>query len=336
MSNRNRRTYIYAWICPDTGHPIYVGKTSVSIAVRQRHHINTAREGIEPSLKYVWLREILSQGKELEVVELERCVATIAGEIERSWVTLLSERFFLLNTARAGAGGPGIGRVKWTENLIARLGQEHDATIALDLGCDRKTVAYRRIILGIAPCTLAPSLPSNTIHLQTDVLELLGKESDRMIANRLGISDSVIKRHRLRLGIESYAIATGNDGRIRKGENKKRWGESKVTDECMSLLGTMPDEDLGQRYGISKSVICLTRKKHGIKSYAAIRDKNSRQRKHHTRCRKKPNEVIPLLGTMLDKALAQKFGISISTVSNTRQKLGIPSFSKQGRRKKRD
>lgn len=49
-----------------------------------------------------------------------------------------------------------------------------------------------------------------------------------------------------------------------------------VPDECIELLGTMSDFDLGQIFSLSKKTILMLRRKHGIQSYAEVNDHPTR------------------------------------------------------------
>ena len=215
---------IYAILCPDTGRPMYVGKTSQRLSDRMRAHMYKAKKGQTP--KDEWLRSLSYMPK---CLALDQCEVSNSGKLERRWVSRLS-RFNLLNAAPAGSGNPGIGRVSWTPEIDSELGRVNDCEIALRLGCDRKTVAHRRLSLGIKACgdraknKKPPAMGGwNKKALAADILLRLGKEPDYLLARRAGVSKPVIRRARIEAGINSYAQSTGNTGRIKEGEPHRRW-----------------------------------------------------------------------------------------------------------------
>lgn len=224
-----RASVIYAWVCPKTGAPVYVGKTSMSLERRTYNHKRCSTVKPKTKKEY-WLRDILALGLSPRVVVLAKCSVERSSGVERRWVRRLRERFDLLNTSTAGAGNPGVGRVKWTEDLIAMLGKVPDSTIAKMIGCERKTVSYRRECLGIkASFDRANNVPPpnmggwNKISLPDHIAARLGLESDRTLAAEMGIGKSVIARHRKILGIKTFAILSGKSGRFAKGDPHPRW-----------------------------------------------------------------------------------------------------------------
>lgn len=262
-----RRVIIYAWVCPDTGRPVYVGKTSQTLGTRQRSH---RREATKKSRtpKHLWLRDLLAAGKVPEIVELERCSVEASSFVERVWIRLLDERFELLNLSPGGGGNPGVGRVRWTPELTALLGVIHDPELAALAGCDRGTVAYRRTVLGIAACP-DRELPPNTVTLSEDIIARLGSVPDYILAKEIGISKFVISKHRRRLGILPCATSTGQNGTFKSGEPHRRWRPKSpdLLAEIAAQLGTMTDEALAKRYGLSKSFVHNMRRSQGIESY---------------------------------------------------------------------
>lgn len=279
----SRRSIIYTWICPYTGNPVYVGKTSVSLKTRIDTHRLKAKRRPE-TRSHIWLRDILARGDDITVVELETCRDTAASYVERQWIAILSERFVLLNTGLGGEGGPCQRQFAWTEDVIRLLGTISDQALSSQLGCNRRTIAYQRDLRGIPPFPEKPK-PFTTVVLLPDTIERLGKEPDYLVAKRLGVSKFVIAKHRKLLGIPPCAEATGRNGRIPKGFN--RYPETPP--EIVALLGTMTDEDLAKIAGMSKPGIAAMRRRLGVPSYASVRDKTKRQRKWAPHKRRKAN-----------------------------------------------
>lgn len=123
-----------------------------------------------------------------------------------------------------------MGRVDWSEDLLAMLGSVADSEIARLIGCHRKTVSYKRECLGI-PASHSrknnrppPSMGGwNKIQLQAHVVERLGVLPDYILADEAKVSKGVIARRRREKGIHSFAQQTGKDGRIQMGEPHRRW-----------------------------------------------------------------------------------------------------------------
>ena len=223
-----RKVLIYAWICPTTGRPVYVGKTSQTIALRMRSHKRESDKRLTP--KAVWLSEVLEKGFSVRVVVLDECSVESSSAIERRWHRRLSDRFDLLNASVAGAGNPGIGRINWTPELLAKLGTVPDSELAAEIGCERKTVSYRRECLKI-PASFdrknnSPPPPNggwNKATVPATIIAALGTMPDYRLAESAGVSKKVIANERRKRGILDYASATGNDGRIKCGEPHRRW-----------------------------------------------------------------------------------------------------------------
>jgi hypothetical protein len=124
-----------------------------------------------------------------------------------------------------------------------------------------------------------------------DEIALLGTDTDRAIANRLGIPVRSVESKRRRLGI------------LRPRES---W-----TEQELALLGTEPDDRLALKLGRPVSAIQRKRTQLGIGAFTAF---------------KWTEENLALLGTVSDNELARKLGISAGRVFWKREKLGIPAF----------
>jgi hypothetical protein len=93
-----RTQKIYAIICPKTGNPVYVGKTSQTLAARLRAHKGMARRHPDTAI-HRWMRECFSQGLGMTARILEEVGLEESGPAERRWVALYSEDYKLLNQA---------------------------------------------------------------------------------------------------------------------------------------------------------------------------------------------------------------------------------------------
>ena len=224
-----RISVIYVWLCPTSGIPVYVGKTSMSLSRRMNNHRRRSiKRATTPKEK--WLASIAKTGKSPVVLELDRCPVSKSSALERRWISRLSARYRLLNADRGGAGNPGIGRIKWTPDLLNKLGKMPDSELAAIVGCHRKTVSYKRECLGIgASFSRANNLPPpamggwNKKVLPSAIIGRLGSVPDYILAQEAHVTKHVIARCRRSAGIPSYAVTTGNNGRIREGEPHRRW-----------------------------------------------------------------------------------------------------------------
>lgn len=91
----------------------------------------------------------------------------------------------------------------------------------------------------------------------------------------------------------------------------------KWTDEIEGMLGTVPDQKIADKFGMSPASICERRKGLGIPSYG-----------HNEGVQWTP-KTDGLLGTRPDRKLARKLGLSRQTVMYRRQELGISSYRKR-------
>ncbi len=122
-------------------------------------------------------------------------------------------------------------------------------------------------------------------------LALIGTDSDRVVAEVLGLPVNVVKSKRDRLGISLLA---------------QRWSEEQI-----ALLGTAPDRQLAPTLRKSPSAIQRQREKLGIPAFDP-----------------KPwtDSEIALIGTASDPEVGRKLGRSASCVQAKRMYLGIPAF----------
>lgn len=129
-------------------------------------------------------------------------------------------------------------------------------------------------------------------------IALLGKQSDGKVAKILGITNTPVRRKRMKLGIPIY-------------EKLRKW-----TEEETLLLGTMSDNKLAIQLERTSSSVRRKRQSigipgHGLKGLKAVWTPDN----------------LALLGTMSDAKLAKKLGISPNGVANKRQERNILPFN---------
>jgi hypothetical protein len=122
-------------------------------------------------------------------------------------------------------------------------------------------------------------------------LALVGTDSDRVVAETLGLSISGVQQKRTSLGILPLA---------------GRWEEHQI-----ALLGTASDSELARRFKKSPSTVRQKRVQLGTPVFV-----------------QKPwtEAEIALIGTASDREVGRKLGRPVPTVRVKRERLGIPAF----------
>ncbi len=175
--------------------------------------------------------------------------------------------------------------------------------------------------------------------------EVAGKMSDREVARRFGICSNTVRRYRLNFGIPAYdprsteapiglleKLAIESNYQLAKEFNiatsrvealrtetgiqepklqRPRFIPLEVgiwTDSAIAMLGTMPDPELADRLGVSRTPVKKMRKKLGIAAY------------------KEPfpeitAEIAAEFGKVSDSSLAKRLGVSASFIRRARMKL---------------
>lgn len=93
-----------------------------------------------------------------------------------------------------------------------------------------------------------------------EVLAMLGKETDRKVAEFANVSDSEVHRYRKALGIKSEFDIS------KRVYNPHRWADDEV-----AMLGTDTDIAIGRKIGLCHRAVFGKRKRLGIKAYKAKR-----------------------------------------------------------------
>jgi hypothetical protein len=139
-------------------------------------------------------------------------------------------------------------------------------------------------------------------------LDLLGTVPDRVIAERLGCSASVVCLKR-----QEQGIAPGGF----QGRPPVAW-----TPEMDARLGTAPDRVLAEEWGLSFATVFGRRRSLGVPAG---------RRWAEPRVPFTP-EMDELLGSLPDNVLAAEWGTTGATVGKRRKQLGVPAYSGPDRR----
>ena len=137
----------------------------------------------------------------------------------------------------------------------------------------------------------AYGLPSRRRWMD-DELALIGTDSDRAVANALGLPVKLVKQKRESLRIPLLS---------------QRWKEHEI-----ALLGTAPDSELARQFG--KSTTAVWRKREQLKLPAFVLNPWTAAE-------------IALIGTASDREIGRRLGRHYSCVHCKREQLGIPAFT---------
>lgn len=291
----NYIVYIYALTDPTKNDEIfYVGRT-VRPKARLSKHIGDAL--VYSGAKHKRIAEMLNFGLKPQM----RILATLdtpthqeACQTEQAWIDFLGFTCNLMNVCSGNVGlSAGVRKIKWTPEMVSKLGTKSDPEVALEVGCSRDSVAEMRRALGISPCPQERP----RMKLSEEIYSLIGKVPDSKIAQMLGVGKATIHRIRVEMGIEPYRHHCKETKEKKRQERLKRieenkskpryqsrgnrpkpvqipagWNRISLGDEIMVQLGTMPDYKLAEIAGVSKKVIARVRKEMGIASYAAMNE----------------------------------------------------------------
>ncbi len=217
--------YIYGLIDPRDQKVKYVGRTKQDPHLRFISHLSFYNRNKSNSNKHLWLKDLYPLVPELIILEtVEPCEAIAA---EEKWINSFEG---LTNMASAHQGGDKSYSIIWTPELDALLGKLPDSEIAIMINATRKSVSYRRKVLGIPASycrknnTPPPPMGGhNKIELPEWVIKELGKHPDYKLGKMANVSKYTIQRARVARGIASFAKQTGNNGTFKKGNFPGRW-----------------------------------------------------------------------------------------------------------------
>lgn len=223
------KTYIYSLIDPRDGQVRYIGKTIQRLSSRLQSHLYHSYKLRTPKDRWiVELRQLGYRPKIVELARLENPTDAEVAAVEQAWIDFYRLSAALTNQGRGGQGGSRRQVIDWSPDRDALLGKQPDYVIAQLIGCDRKSVEYRRVKLGIPRCpqtrfVVPQGKPFEAIELPEHILSQLGQLPDYQLAKLAGVEKSIIRRRRIRLGIPSYAAQTGNTGKYKPGNYPTRW-----------------------------------------------------------------------------------------------------------------
>lgn len=99
----------------------YVGKTIIGERARRSCHLQDAKKGSSLRVS-CWIRELLAEGIEPEVIVIEECTKETVNQQERFHIARLrGQGLELLNKTKGGTGGPTMKGRKFTEEHRRRI-----------------------------------------------------------------------------------------------------------------------------------------------------------------------------------------------------------------------
>ena len=167
-----------------------------------------------------------------------------------------------------------------TVQLISRIHKEFAASIPADDACSGDEQIKQEIALLM------------------ELIPLLGRAQDSWLANKYGLTSTTVRSLRLRLGI----MILDYSGQV-------------PTEE----LGTRPDDELSEMYGVPTRFIFATRQQLKIA-------KNVFKCNHNEELADEQSELMKRFATTFDTERANEHGVSPERVALLRQHLGISKY----------
>lgn len=133
------------------------------------------------------------------------------------------------------------------------------------------------------------------VAVLTDLMRRLGKARDSFLAMQASLPASLVRSIRLQKGIVTFDYT----GQVPESE-----------------LGTVPDGELAERYGVPAYVVASARTLRGIAEPDSVYDELAREMPL----------LVERLGRAMDTELAAQFDLSVNRVFELRTHLAIPKF----------
>ena len=190
--------------------------------------------------------------------------------------------------------------IQWTGRMIRLLGTDIDSEVGESLELPVYSVRHRRQRLGIPPYGDVPEQrhPRAFVWAKSKIA-LLGKDSDRKIADRLGTTLGVVALKRRRLGIPSFYT-----------QRRISW-----TKDMAALLGKVTDWKIARKYKIGRASVARERRKRAIPPCV------------DTRPVMRTPELRPVLSLPI-RVIARRYKLSYVTIAKLRRDLGVPPLER--------
>ena len=175
------------------------------------------------------------------------------------------------------------------QHFVEQFNKLSDGEIARALGYAQATVSSYRRKMGIATTRVQGTLPE-------EANAFLGTTTDIELAKRYGVSTQCVHKRRHTLGVSRMAAPE----------------RPPITAEIIAQFGTRGDKDIALDFRLTVREVLFARNKLGIAPYS--------------RAVNLPEEAIALLGKQTDASIAERFGVSATTIVNVRKQLGVKAY----------
>jgi len=198
------------------------------------------------------------------------------------------------------ASRPRLRSIQWTREMESRLGTDFDRVIGERFGLPTYCVRRKRQDLDITAYGESFVRRSPYAFRWTkQQIALLGKESDRKVAKRLGLAVPTVWRKRVQLGIRALTP-----------KQHIEWTKTRS-----AVLGKLSDKGLAKRWGAKAETIARKRTELGIAPFVSTTPPR------HTRA---PEAILRLP----IHEIYQRYRVSTETIKNLRRELGIPNLKR--------
>ncbi|TVQ90051.1 MAG: hypothetical protein EA397_13925 [Deltaproteobacteria bacterium] len=169
-----------------------------------------------------------------------------------------------------------------------------------------------------------PCRPNTRDTAIAEHIDQLGKISDPDFGKLVGASPRVVGAFRRKHGIEPYKVPTSAEAGPAKS---RKGGKPSKIDAYFDLLGTVPDSQVAELAGVTVNAVSNYRRRRSIPAFDPSADGSSKGPAKSTgRRRSKIEDYRELLGTVPDRVVAKKAGVTLNAVSNYRRRRNIPAF----------
>ena len=194
-------------------------------------------------------------------------------------------------------------------DLIAALGTKTDTALRGDFGISHITISKLRLLFGV------PTY--HTTQFNSFPIEELGTAPDRVLAEKYKVSVPRIAALRKKMGVPHYKNSKSTEqqdpgyaadvvSRIRRRVETRHPG-------LLEQLSHRTDVAIGKEYGLCRERVRQFREALSLPSYAQTHPIGA-------------NVPVVELGTMSDRALAQKYGMTVPQAFRLRTQAGIAPF----------
>lgn len=172
-----------------------------------------------------------------------------------------------------------------------------------------------------------------TFEWWPEMVALKDELSLRELGERFGVTPGAIMNAFRRNGIERKPAPPGPRAHRKRaqqaglppepGEAGARPGSKDAQIEAhKDLLGEVPDRVVADKAGVSLRTVAAYRARMGIAGYKGPRRSSSRKRKS------KIDPFAEIVGTVPDRVVADKAGVSVNAVRNWRRVRGVPAMGR--------